>query len=496
MITLAKSWLLDCERYHMCSSLAETQVSPLPTRLLHIDGRQVRLCLSTHLAPDTKYATLSHCWGPNPNPMWQLKKSNLGSWQRSIPQEALSRTFREAIYIAAKLDIEYIWIDSLCIIQEGSEDFEREAVKMAQTYGGSFLNIVAGAAVDGSGGCFPKNTGWKFQSFDATVGDLSLKFFPESPHVELQRTTTASRAWCLQERLLATRTLHFSKAQMYWECNDRIACESSPGGVDSNEKWSGMHIKKEALKHSWPKIVWAYTRCCLTYGEDRLVALAGIIRKMEMEMEDTCSAGIWNENFLYELLWTPSGGVRNHSSIYVAPTWSWASIEGPVTPRELISRDRVQWTRIAIAHVLRVNIVSGGSDFLGKLAGGTLTLLCQTMLQAVFRSATMSFYSDRVGKRLKIHSMLDDVSAILEQRDGDIFYLLPIVTSAGSEGLILDATKERGQYRRMGVFYEEDEFQRYFEDILMTGDVVEDSAFVEWIDDKRYPNEHWVLEIV
>ncbi|PVH85646.1 heterokaryon incompatibility, partial [Cadophora sp. DSE1049] len=66
----------------------------------------------------------------------------------------LSKTFKEAIHIATQLGLQYIWIDSLCIVQDDAEDWAREAVQMSDVYGNSFINIAAGDSEDGRGGCF------------------------------------------------------------------------------------------------------------------------------------------------------------------------------------------------------------------------------------------------------------------------------------------------------------------------------------------------------
>jgi hypothetical protein len=267
------------------------------------------------LPRDTKYATLSHCWGPNPNPQWQLKKANMVPYQEAIPLEALLKTFRDAKYIAYSLGID--WIDSLCIIQEGGEDFQREAPLMADVYGNSYLNIAAAGAVDGNGVCFYNEPFERLKRVTTVrrtrkpVWDL----WPEDLYEHgFERTHLASRGWCLQESISAPRTLHFTGAQLFWECKDNVACESFPDWTSTLE-FPYPTIRKDSLRRSWGKILERYSQCRLTFGKDKLIALAGIIHRAEEQRDDTCLAVLWRSVF---------------EQPYRAPSWSWASIDARI----------------------------------------------------------------------------------------------------------------------------------------------------------------------
>lgn len=90
----------------------------LPTRLLdvgYVGGNpHLRVRDTSDLKPGTVYVTLSHCWGRNP--VISLLDSNITEFQRSIPFESLSKTFRDAVEVTRSLGYQYLWIDSLCII--------------------------------------------------------------------------------------------------------------------------------------------------------------------------------------------------------------------------------------------------------------------------------------------------------------------------------------------------------------------------------------------
>lgn len=66
----------------------------------------------------------------------------------------LPRTFEDAIAFARKLRIRYLWIDSLCIIQGDTEDWQMECSIMDKVYQNSFCNLAATVSIDSHGGLF------------------------------------------------------------------------------------------------------------------------------------------------------------------------------------------------------------------------------------------------------------------------------------------------------------------------------------------------------
>lgn len=98
------------------------------------------------------YMTLSHCWGSNE--ILRLLRGNLDSLCKSIRLESLPKTFKDAMRITRDLGIRYLWIDSLCIIQDSPDDWLQEAAAVSYVYKNSFCNIAATGAADGSQGCF------------------------------------------------------------------------------------------------------------------------------------------------------------------------------------------------------------------------------------------------------------------------------------------------------------------------------------------------------
>jgi len=275
-----------------------------------------------------------------------LGENNIGSFLHRIPRNALPKTFRDFIKINRFLGIQYIWIDSLCIVQDDEEDWKAESARMTNVYGEAVLNVAAVGAADGSVGCFfERSKTWRCQAKISTERQQKmLEFFPFHFQKLLTETPLASRGWALQDRILPRRTVFFGQTQVFWECNELQACEIFPNRYPPE-------IRPEKLwpitTKGWKNIVASYSRCSITFSRDKLVALPGLARLMQQESGIEYVAGLWRKNLESQLRWqrTHSPGTIERPAVYRAPSWSWASIDGRVIipkrsdPSELASHE-------------------------------------------------------------------------------------------------------------------------------------------------------------
>jgi hypothetical protein len=123
----------------------------LPTRVIDIGLNNDSLFLFTSFGKSARYAALSHCWGGNK--IMTTTKATLKNREERLEFSKLPRTFQHAVDITRQIGLQYLWIDSLCIVQDSSE-WDIEASKMAQIYANSCVTIAADGAEDGDGGCF------------------------------------------------------------------------------------------------------------------------------------------------------------------------------------------------------------------------------------------------------------------------------------------------------------------------------------------------------
>ena len=221
----------------MCSKIdASDRDRQLPTRLIDVEGSNIRLRLSKDLPSDTEYLTLSHCWGQEHllPPLERLSTCFCAKFPR-IRLQKPSRVPLPSLGNSASV----IWIDSLCIFQGDYSDWRAQSALMGNVYGNSTLNIAVTNAPDGDTGCFFKRAssklqGWKVSAcakkdYERSFWDCMQSNLYSSLH---QDSVLAKRGWVFQEFVLPPRILYFGSRQIPWECREGSACETFPRVAD------------------------------------------------------------------------------------------------------------------------------------------------------------------------------------------------------------------------------------------------------------------------
>ena len=300
------------------------------------------------------YATLSHCWGDSNHRPLLTTDQTLACRQQGIEDEEFPKTFRNAVQVCREIGIEYLWIDSLCIIQEqaSKEDWAKEGPKMGHVYGNSRLTICAAAAADSAQGCFQERHGLFFWPCPVVMfGQACYVFryptFEESyfgePGDFARRNPLYRRAWVIQEQALSRRSIIFSKDQLVWRCPTLSTNEKYPLGIPhmpsiSTDKLRLFHciingitslIPKSLdvdIYTCWYNIVEDFTSRSLTYNEDRSPAIAGIAQRFGMIANDSYHAGLWRRDMIRGLPWCLSDTMEMVIRSATTPSWSWASV--------------------------------------------------------------------------------------------------------------------------------------------------------------------------
>jgi Heterokaryon incompatibility protein (HET) len=340
-LDLISAWTQACDRNH--TGCAQTK-RRLPTRVLDIGSEGIKLV--SGMGAYDLYAAVSHCWGSAETLPARTTKANLASRHLRINEDELSRTFRDAILLARHLSIRYLWIDSLCIIQDNTEDWARESANMASIYEDAWLVIAATHAEHGGIGCFSsRNDKTTLRSGIPQLNDPTAGMYIQNrgDHLHFdpmaaynanpdQRYPLLSRAWCFQERLLATRVLHFTRDELIWECRTTTRCEC--GSLERSEGIRGAFKTRWAVNRElgelfdlWHKTLRLYSKLRVTYGSDRLPALSGLAKKLQSRGCGEYAAGVWAKNIFADLMWcSETRGTRPEE--WRAPSWSWASGDG------------------------------------------------------------------------------------------------------------------------------------------------------------------------
>ncbi|KAK6822888.1 hypothetical protein PG987_014433 [Apiospora arundinis] len=301
--------------------------------------------------------------------------------------------------LTRRIGLQYIWIDSLCIVQDDEDDWRSESETMAQTYTNSLVTIVAAEAADSREGLLPR---FSVEDYDGCYIDWPLpnahvcrvyvhdvRFYPSIWDVynRLRRTgfmasqsaVIFSRAWTMQELLLPSRLLMFTDRGPIWYCNESfqpatdpiplyfephvkgayqsLLFESSPGsGIDrptklfSEAERRRTYISLSTFADGWTDLVKMYTSRHLTFWQDRLRALAGLAKKFQQQSKAEYVAGLWDDkaSLPFLLAWnavpvenrkkTPCGDPTECTRSWNPPSWSWASVEGAISwKREIAS---------------------------------------------------------------------------------------------------------------------------------------------------------------
>jgi hypothetical protein len=224
---------------------------------------------------------------------------------QNLPLENLCATFRDALLVTRALNHSYLWIDSLCIIQDDPEDWARESALMADVYGNSALNIAATQAKDGNGGLFVNRDGALIPRQFIRMPNQEIHELHDSKlyHRCLTDAPLSQRAWTIQERFLAPSTVHFSAEQIFYECGGLLSCESWPEGLPNNDNPYDPifpHTIKD-MSTGWAQIASLYSRSRLSFSGDKLVAFSGIVRWFRSITGDEYIAGLWRRNLERQL---------------------------------------------------------------------------------------------------------------------------------------------------------------------------------------------------
>ncbi|KAF2446682.1 HET-domain-containing protein [Karstenula rhodostoma CBS 690.94] len=329
-----------CRQYNDTGTTAATKPK-LPTRILDIRFHQdvAVVCLIESHGLRADYATLSYRWGPPEKQPLRTTKGTLSQHLAGIQLSQLPRTFQDAVSIARAVNLQYLWIDSLCIIQDDLDDWNTEAPSMGQIYSDAALVIAASGACDSSEGCFLTRISPEpfieipyVREDGVSHGHIQLSTKRHTVRLMPVREPLGERGWVLQEWALARRLVHFTNKGMMWSC--RV--------LDGWAMCEDGHLVMGTAARDWDDIIDEYTLRKLTYLSDKLAAVEGIARIMKRGRKDQYVSGVWTGEMPQQLFWVASRTTRPQE-LWCFPSWSWASTQGPcvmLVPKR-VPRDRI-----------------------------------------------------------------------------------------------------------------------------------------------------------
>ncbi|KAK3373236.1 heterokaryon incompatibility protein-domain-containing protein [Lasiosphaeria ovina] len=390
-LNMISHWIQECALHSGCQK-SDTCPAFLPSRLLFLgtpESPELRVVSRSSLAnvSSPRYIALSHCWGGNVG--CTLTEENYSALSQSLPGGSLPKNFADAVQITRRLNESYLWIDSLCIMQDSPDDWEKESLTMGQVFAYAYCVIAATASANAHGGCL-RDRPVPRKERNLMSSKTRRYFVPTNAapvttlfdtRVEIAPLTR--RAWAFQERLLSRRLVHFCSDVVLFECNTMQASEFHQRGVkyekepylvkdgklvswfansvvdpilkytgrvdhDDNDRArrgirgaldvlqsfgpASQHSLAEKIEFSkrWFDIVAAYSEGALTVPTDKLIALSGVAELVQERAQAPYIAGLWNAGALaLQLLWMVKEPVEKQA-LFCAPSWSWASANGRI----------------------------------------------------------------------------------------------------------------------------------------------------------------------
>lgn len=327
---LVQKLLHDCLDHHEACSLRDPPGEfNLPSRVLFIEDDTTCGSISVRLVENHglsgRYITLSYCWGSKEKQPLRTTCENFAAHLVSIPWDSLPTLFRDVITLTRSLDIKYLWIDSLCIIQDDTQDWLNEASKMALVYRQATLMIAAVDSEDSTQRlskahrppepvtfCVPYYTKEGYHCGSYSVAALFTR------HSAALDGPLRERGWAFQEWYLSRRKVFFTSKGLYWNC----------GIYSVNERAVDEDLELYETV-SWQECLTQYSRKHLTYCSDRITALLGIVNQISESRGSlfVSKFGVWEDQLIEQLLWRPVE-TRDEDDLLNLPSWCWAATGG------------------------------------------------------------------------------------------------------------------------------------------------------------------------
>ncbi|KAM3084572.1 hypothetical protein ACMFMF_001926 [Clarireedia jacksonii] len=359
----------------------------LPTRVVKIiDAENLKPVSESQKA---HYVALSYCGGGPQT--FATTTQTLKIMREGFKASSLPQTLQDAVKVTQNLGIDYLWIDSLCIIQDSDEDKFNELPNMGLYYGNAYFTLIAATAKCTDGFLSPKKACEKHANstsfrnmlsrpFLCGKGDTHFCLFREETPYDLSKEPVSKRAWTFQERVLSPRVLMYGQ-RVLWQCKSLYV---SDGGCDdwTQQPWNielrriqsllggattdaDSNTSTDETLHShdataaasgiydtWYPAVREFSRRSLSFEDDKLPAISALATKLQNISGDEYLAGLWRNDMLRGLLWSTYPTVTLvKPPTWRAPSWSWASVNNPIDYRRLPGP-----SAIALAEIVKCSI--------------------------------------------------------------------------------------------------------------------------------------------
>ncbi|EIW52265.1 HET-domain-containing protein, partial [Trametes versicolor FP-101664 SS1] len=410
-LSLAKVLIDKCVHEHeRCRLISPPFDVRLPTRLVDCTDPAFPRLVSTE-GEHGQYLALSYVWGgAQPH---KTTGSNVSIYSAGIDPSLLLQTIRDAIYVTHTLGFRYLWVDSLCIIQDSDEDKLHEIGRMHLIYRHAYLTIIAASAERASDGFLQHRPALLSPGLTLPLTFPSCRLMPgdkcsrsKQPmargevhlseiHWLMRRRVgepVDRRGWCLQELLMSSRALIFTSTTLQFRCQDttlnvgnslhRKDCDIRLPDIVLHPAPLPLQPRSMEWRHirtGWNRIVQEYSSRTLGEASDKLVAFGALAEAFHRVLRCNYLAGLWSDTLLEEILWRAADLERDDRYVadrpaeYRAPSWSWAAFDGAVFSPSPWSG----WAKYEepLAEVIHCGIILKDPALpFGQVIGGSLVL--------------------------------------------------------------------------------------------------------------------------
>ncbi|KAJ8133364.1 hypothetical protein O1611_g265 [Lasiodiplodia mahajangana] len=342
--TLLKEWIKLCDETHENCRGESDNAPTMPTRLIEL-GNPLRIVESASIEP-SRFVALSHCWGNlgAAGKRFCTQTESISTFMHSIDLADLPRTFRDAITVARGIGVRYLWIDSLCIIQNDEADWDYELTIMEQVYSSAYCTIAASSSKSSLEGFLHDREPRPCVEIE-TPEKTVLYVCPhiDDFHRDVELGPLNSRGWVLQERALSRRTIFYTSTQVYWECGAGVHCETLARLQNSKAAFLGdarfphavLGYYRDGRQMLVQDLYERYSGLAFSKEWDRPKAILGLERRLARAFNTQAAHGFFAPYFARLLLWkrrdtrwmTRIKQRRGNSHV---PTWSWLSKVGAI----------------------------------------------------------------------------------------------------------------------------------------------------------------------
>ncbi|CAO2654583.1 Nn.00g113160.m01.CDS01 [Neocucurbitaria sp. VM-36] len=331
---LVQSWLEDCDSSHHCVNMRQAGDSRFELRVIDVQD----LCVVK--APEAcRYTALSYVWGNVQQPLLKTDNMELFSIPESLRSIPIPQTIKDAMHVCRLLKLRYLWVDSLCIVQDSKGHAAGQIAHMHNIYREAYLTIVVAAGLDCASGIPSIQDRPPFPPA-VVIDGVKFAIVPHSFDAieqRVQQSVWNQRSWTMQESALSRRRLVFTAQEYFLSCDRGLYVEALAGKLLQPHRSSIPPLPKlvpgqlataadgRRADLSYGRLVSLYVNRKLTYPEDILRAFEGMANALT-PLLGPFRWGHPHRLFRYAMCWCNYAQLKRRPGF---PSWSWTGWHHP-----------------------------------------------------------------------------------------------------------------------------------------------------------------------